>query len=152
MDRYEAVPRVYQPHEHRENATCKLIDRFGLKPAMNGRPCDPGYVPVGYTHDLSGNRFPRYHTPLEAKFRVEALNAGHLRAWIETNYPAVWIAYKIQKKPRLNKPVECRRPYTDSDIKDRQSEFGLWLERERPGLIARFAAFNNECVNKETEK
>ena len=135
MDRYTAVPRIYQPHETRGNSNWKLVDRFGRSP-------------MAYTHNLSGIRRPLYHNPLEAKWRVKALNAGHLRAWIETNHPAIWFAYWIQRKPRLDKEVESRYPYTDPDIKDRQAEFGAWLERERPGLVARFKAFNERVIKK----
>lgn len=137
MDRYTAVARKYEPHENRSNANWKLVDRFG--------PDDKGRDRMGYTYkDLEGRGWkdqPRsvlYHTPLEAQWRQDALNAGHLRAWIETNYPTVWGMYVIQRKPRSKKPLICNWPYTERDIKDRRREFGWWLKRNRPDLIARF--------------
>ena len=134
-DRFTKVPRLYLPHENRGNSNWKLVDRFGRSP-------------MGYTHDLSGNKLPHHHTCLEADWRVKALNAGHLRAWVEKNEPIAWEVYKIQRKPRLDEYVESRWPYTDPDIKDRQREFGLWLERERPGLVGKFNAFNERVIKK----
>ncbi len=123
MDRFTTEVRTQTLGVARTGYLYRIVDRLGRS---------------GWKNKASSRL---YHTFIEAGRRQKALNAGHLRAWIEKNRPEVWALYEIQRKPRLNRPVEHPlSPYLHPEVKDRRREFGMWLRRNRPGLITRFKA------------